>query len=351
MSDMVVDGALSRPDGPRRWQVGVTDKVRPPLDLEDKGLHGTADLHFFDASTEADLLRQPLEDLDALLIWTPHLGPETAARLATGGCRIVVRYGVGYDRIDRTALARHGIAFSNNPDYGCEEVADTAVAMLLSLLRRVPAHDVLARGYRDTWQGNVLPGTPRLRGLPVGVVGLGRIGTAAAMRLRAFGCRVIAYDPYVPSGMEKSLGIERCDDLTELAKTCEAVTLHCVLTDETRGMVDAEFLDRLGPGAVLVNTARGALIQDLDLLQSALADGRLYGAGLDALAEEPPRPHSLIEDWRSRAPWLDGRLLINPHNAFYSDTAWTELRVKAAETAWLMLEKGVHRNGVQDSVR
>jgi len=348
---MVVEGTLPRSDGRRPWQVGVTDKVRPPFDFEDQGLRGTADLHFFDAATEADLQRHCLEDLDALLIWTPHLGQETAARLAAGRCRIVVRYGVGYDRIDRAALARHGIAFSNNPDYGCEEVADTAIAMLLSLLRRVPAHDVLSRDYRETWQGNVLPGTTRLRGLPVGVVGLGRIGTAAALRLRAFGCRVIAYDPYVASGIEKSLGIERCDDLAELAENCAAVTLHCVLTDETRGIINAGFLGRLGPGAVLVNTARGALVKDLDLLQAALAAGTLYGVGIDALAEEPPGPHPLIEAWRAQAPWLAGRILINPHNAFYSDSAWTELRIKAAETAWLMLEKGIHRNGVSDAVR
>ncbi len=127
------------------------------------------------------------------------------------------------------------------------------------------------------------------------------------------------------------------------------MSMHCPLTDETRAMIDADVMAQARPGLIFVNTARGGLIESLALVESALRDGRLGAAGLDVLPEEPPADHSLIRAWREREAWLQGRLLIKPHNAFYSDRAFAECRFNAARTARLFLEQGIHRNSVTDS--
>jgi D-3-phosphoglycerate dehydrogenase len=260
-------------------------------------------------------------------------------------CKILVRYGVGYDKIDRAALERAGIAFSNNPEYGPEDVADTAMAMLLALQRRIVEHDSRARAYRDGWQENHLSPMRHSKQCRVGIVGLGRIGSSLALRLKPFGYRVVAYDPYVSNGMYRALDVQRAASLDELLAEVDAVSMHCPLSAETRGMFSHDILARARPGLIFVNTARGALT-DLDVIESGLRSGQLAAAGLDVLPEEPPVEHALIAAWRAREDWLQGRLLITPHNAFYSDFSFAECRYNAAQTARLLLEKQEHRNAV-----
>ena len=158
--------------------------------------------------------------------------------------------------------------------------------------------------------------------------------------------RMLGYDPYLPRGHDRALGYQRCDSLDELLEQSDFVTLHCPLTEETRGFIDAGRLARIKPGAVLINVARGALLDSLDSLEKVLRSGRLAAAGLDVLPEEPPGPHSLLDAWRSREPWLAGRLVVTPHNAFYSERSWYEARFKAAETARLYLEGAPLRNAI-----
>lgn len=338
--------ATALPRMTRVWQVGITDRVAAPFDLEAQGFGGPVAFRALDWQPDGQITPNMVAGLDAILWWSPVLDEKVADLLAESGCRIVVRYGVGHDKVDLAALARHGIAFANNPDYGCEEVADSAVAMLLGFLRRLFEHDSLARTHAATWQDNILWGTRRLRGAKIGIIGVGRIGQCVVHRLRPFGVTVYGYDPFQPSGHEKAVGYHRVRDLADLVAEVDAVTLHCPLTDATAGMVDDAFVERLRPGTILVNTARGRLIASLDVLERGLRRGRLAGVGLDVLPEEPPRPHPLLDAWRRREPWLDGRFVVMPHNAFYSDAAWSELRVKAAETAWLYLERGTLRNSV-----
>ena len=151
-------------------------------------------------------------------------------------------------------------------------------------------------------------------------------------RLKPFGFQILGYDPYQPSGHEKGVGYGRVDRLEDLLSTSDILTFHCPLTPETRGMIDRQLLDRCRPGVMLINTARGQLLDHLDTLEAALRSGTVSSAALDVLPDEPPANHSLIDDWRKQAPWLEGRLTINPHTAFYSETAWREMRLKAAET-------------------
>ncbi|MDH3858164.1 MAG: NAD(P)-binding domain-containing protein, partial [Gammaproteobacteria bacterium] len=259
------------------------------------------------------------------------------------------RYGVGYDKIDIATLERRGIVFSNNPEYGPEDVADTAMAMLLSLQRRIPEHDTKARGYTDSWQENHLAPTLHSKNACVGIVGLGRIGTSLGLRLKPFGYRILAYDPYLSNGMFRALQVERADSLAELVERVDILSLHCPLTDETRGMMNEAMFALARPGLIFINTARGGLIDNLDGIESALRSGQIAAAGLDVLPSEPPAEHPLIIAWREHAEWLQGRLLITPHNAFYSNHSMAECRYNAAQTACLMLEKNVHRNAVNSA--
>ena len=328
-----------------RWVVGITHPIAPPFAAEDEAFGGSARFVSIPERDERDMDANALASLDALLVWTPRISESTAARLTA--CRVLVRYGVGYERIDIGALARRAIAFANNPEYGPEDVADTAMAMLLGFARRVFEHDARARGHTGpNWQENRLSPTLHARDATVGVVGVGRIGMSLVNRLKPFGFRILGYDPFVPRGHHRALGYERCESLDALLAQSDFVSFHCPLDASTRGCIDARRLALMKPGAVLVNTARGGLLQSLDCLQAALRSGHLAGAGLDVLPEEPPLPHPLLDAWRRRDPWLEGRLVITPHNAFYSERSWREARFAAAETARQFLETGVLRNAV-----
>ncbi|GGG07511.1 MULTISPECIES: C-terminal binding protein [Rhizobium] len=330
----------------RKYVVGITDHMIGEPDLEADVLGGDVEIDFFASTDETSFAPGRLARLDALMVWGARLGPKSIAHLAR--CKGVVRYGVGYEKIDRAALAAAGIPFANNPDYGTEEVADHALAMILSLHRRLWEHDAHARGYASGWQVHSLKPLSRSNKATVGVVGVGRIGTAVVNRLKPFGFRILGYDPGQPPGHEKAIGYERMDQLKDLLAQSDVVTLHCPATDETRGLLDADGLSRLKPGAIVVNTARGELIDDLGALDTALRSGHLAAAAIDTLVKEPPDDHPLLTAWRNREDWLAGRLVITPHNAFYSDHAAVEMCRNAAKTVRILLNEGKLRNQVTD---
>ncbi|MCO4317912.1 C-terminal binding protein [Phyllobacterium sp. 21LDTY02-6] len=329
-----------------RYVVGVTDHMIDTPDLEADILGDDVEVDFFATTDESRFSPERLARLDALMVWGARLGARSIAHLTR--CRGVVRYGVGYEKIDVAALTKAGIPFANNPDYGTEEVADHAVAMILSLHRRLWEHDARARRYASGWQVHSLKPLSRSNRTIVGLVGVGRIGTAVVNRLKPFGFHIIGFDPGQPPGHEKAVGYERVDRLDDLLARSDVVTLHCPATPQTRGMFDAARLARLKPGAILVNTARGELLADLDVLEAALRSGHLAAAAIDTLAEEPPGNHPLLAAWRDREDWLAGRLVITPHNAFYSDHAVTEMRTNAARTVRILLDEGRLRNRVTE---
>lgn len=330
----------------KKYVVGITDHMIGSPDLEAEVLGDDVEIDFFASKDEASFPPDRLARLDALMVWGARLGPKSIAHL--NRCKGVVRYGVGYEKIDLAALSRAGIPFANNPDYGTEEVADHALAMILSLHRRLWEHDARARQYTSGWQVHSLKPLPRSNRATVGVVGVGRIGTAVVNRLKPFGFHILGYDPGQPPGHEKAIGYERTDRLDALFARSDIVTLHCPANTETRGILDADGLARLKPGAIVVNTARGELIEDLDALEAALRSGHLAAAAIDTLVEEPPGNHPLLSAWRDRENWLAGRLVITPHNAFYSDHAAIEMRQNAAKTVKILLDEGRLRNQVTD---
>jgi D-3-phosphoglycerate dehydrogenase/C-terminal binding protein len=261
-------------------------------------------------------------------------------------CRVIVRGGVGFDNVDRPLCRQLGIPVANVPDYGTEEVADSALAMLLGLARGIHlANSVLRAGQGDWSYERAVP-LMRLRGSVLGIVGLGRIGTAMAMRGKSLGMDVAFFDPYKPDGYDKSLGIRRVETLDELLAASLAVSLHCPLSDETYHLIDAAAIAKLPRGSYLINTARGGVV-DVRALPDALASGQLAGAGIDVLEQEPPLPDDpLLRAWRDPQHTAHHRLILNPHLAWYCQQGQRELRRKTAETCRRALQGLPLRNVV-----
>lgn len=283
---------------------------------------------------------------DAIVIWqVMELREPTIAKLDK--CRIVARAGVGFDGIDLAACAKRGIAVCNCPDYGTTDVADHAIALYLALVRGIVFfQDALRADPTAGWDWTAPPLIDRVRGRCFGVIGMGRIGTAAARRARALDMPVHFYDPYVPDGQELALGFERTRHLEELLERADVISLHTPLTDETRGMMNEDRLARMRRNAILINTARGAIV-DIGALFAALKQGRIAGAALDVLPQEPPDPsHPLLRAYRANEEWLAGRLLLSPHAAFYSAAGMADLRRKPVETVVAYLTENRLRNCV-----
>ncbi|NOY72907.1 MAG: C-terminal binding protein [Gammaproteobacteria bacterium] len=327
-----------------KYRIGITDYVRPPYDVEGQAF-ADAEYIFLNSEDEREFDPMVLAGLDALITWHAQIGELTAKRLVKG--KIVVRYGVGFDSIDIQALHAERIHFCNTPDYGTEEVADTASGMVLNIQRKINSYDLACRSYSSGWQEHVQPPIKRTNTQILGVVGVGRIGTALINRLRPFGYQILGYDPYQPSGHEKAIGYQRRYHLADLLAESDIISVHCPLNGETRGMMDDDFISMMKSGAALVNTGRGQVLSDFDCLEKHLRSGHLRAAAFDVLPAEPPPPnHPLIKAWKDNEPWIAGRLIINPHTSYFSEEALFEMRFKAAETTRMFFEEEVLRNQV-----
>ncbi|MBK1657155.1 C-terminal binding protein [Paracraurococcus ruber] len=292
----------------------------------------------------AELPDSLLAEVDGLMTLRMAVPAEQIARFPK--LKVVVRMGVGYDRVDRAACAARGILVANVPDYGTMEVAEFAVLLALSLRRGLILYHETQRGPDPApWAVMQSPLHRRQEVQRFGILGLGRIGSAAALRARAFGYDVVFFDPQQPNGWDRALGIRRARSLDELLAQSDVLSIHCPLTRNTRGMIGERELRLLPRNAVVVNTARGP-IMDLDALERCLRDGHIAGAGLDVIPEEPPRDPipSLLRAYRDREPWLTGRLVVTPHIAFHTPEAWDDIRRKGVETMRDVLVEGRRTN-------
>jgi D-3-phosphoglycerate dehydrogenase len=291
--------------------VVLTDQVFPDVATERAILAEAGATLTVATGSRADVLALAAT-ADAILTTYFPLGAADIRLLAR--CTIIARYGIGVDNIDLAAAGDMGIAVTNVPDYCIEEVAAHTVALLLAVLRRLPEGHQEAVGGR--WGVGALRPMQRPSQLSVGLVGFGRIARRVARALRAMDMGVLVHDPYL--GADAG-GVETVA-LDELLARSDAVSLHCPLTPQTRGLIGADALRLMKPGSVLVNTARGPLVHTASVL-SALRDGRLRAAALDVLDREPPEP-GLIAD-------VPG-LLVTPHVAYYSEASLRESQRKAA---------------------
>jgi phosphoglycerate dehydrogenase-like enzyme len=262
-------------------------------------------------------------------------------------CRIFVKLGVGYDDVDIERYGRMGIAVCNTPDYGTREVADHAIALMMTLAKSIAYHDAeLRRDLTANWRPAHNPFGRRLSDQTFGVVGMGRIGTAAGRRAKAFDMDVVFFDPYQPNGYELALGVRRADTLAELMGQCDFVSVHTPLTAETRKLIGAEAFAAAKRGLILINTARGPVV-DTDALHDALKDGTVLAAGLDVLPEEPANPRSrLIAAWQRNEDWIAHRLVVTPHSAFFTPESMRDNRAFSARTAARFLREGRLENCV-----
>ena len=261
-------------------------------------------------------------------------------------CRVIVQAGVGFNHIDLDAAASRSLPVCNTPDYGTTEVADHAVGLMVALSRGIVGYDRRLRASDKAWEARLLPTVRRLRDLRLGIVGLGRIGAAAARRAAGFGLAIGFHDPYLPAGIELAFGIERFATLDALLRRSDILSLHCPLTSETTGIIAARELALLPAGAIVINTARGGVL-DLDALHESLRSGHLGGAGIDVFPVEPiDRRHPLLAAWSAQETWLDDRLIVTPHAAFYSSASIRDMRRLSMLTVVEYLRHGRLRTGL-----
>jgi D-3-phosphoglycerate dehydrogenase len=259
---------------------------------------------------------------DAVLVTYAKI---TAAMIAEmPSVQIISRIGMGVDNIDVAAASRAGIVVTRVAEYCTDEVSDHAMALLLALLRKVVLGNKVVQSGR--WEMPAVAPIHRIRGTTLGLLGFGKIPQLVAPKAQAFGMKVVAYDPYVGDEVCGRLGAERVD-LEALFRRSDYISVHCPLNPDTRHILNADAFARMKTGVYIVNTARGAAIDEAALAQ-ALDSGKVAGAALDVMTQEPPTGSPLF-----------GRdnVLIQPHTGFYSEESLIELQTKAAEEVYRVL--------------
>lgn len=300
-----------------RYRVVITDSVFPSLDPAIDVLRQVgAEVTLAPAPTREDILRVARQ-ADGLLVTYARVTGDIIRQLEK--CRIIARFGIGVDNVDVAAATERGIVVTNVPDYCIEEVSDHALALMLALVRKVCQANTLVQS--GTWDLRPLTPIPRLRGKTLGLIGFGKIPRALAPKAHALGLHVLAFDPYVSVQAMVERGVEKVD-LEELLRRSDIISIHAPLTPQTHHILDEERLRLVKPGAIIINTARGPLIDEAALVR-ALDEGRVAAAALDVLeSEPPPKEHPLL-----------GRenVILTPHMAFYSEESLVELQTKAAQ--------------------
>ncbi|HYW00376.1 MAG TPA: C-terminal binding protein [Candidatus Acidoferrum sp.] len=242
-------------------------------------------------------------------------------------CKIIVTATVGFNHIDLNAAGKRDIYVSNSPGYCTEEVADHTIGLLLALTRKIFVFNDITRSGKWVDWSSAEP-VYRLRGRTLGIIGLGRIGTAVTLRARVFGLHVIAFDPYIPIGYDTALGIKAVNFDT-LLRDSDAISIHVPLTDETRHMLSSGEFERMKTGVFIINTSRGAVI-DHDALVNSLKCQKVAGAGIDVFENEPPATDDLLLKL--------GNVVTTPHTGFLSVESQRDRQSMALDEVRRILE-------------
>lgn len=318
-------------------KVVMTDTVFPDLSIEREELKEKigAELILCQSSERSSITKEAI-DADALLVVYAKITSDIIQRLEK--CRVICRMGIGVDNVDIRAATKKGIIVCNVPDYCWDEVSDHTLALALALLRKVM---LLDRNVKNgEWSRAGVGPIHALRGMTWGLIGLGNIGRMVAQKAKVFGFHTIAYDPFVAVDVAKKEEVELVS-LDRLLEASDVVSVHSPLTKETWHLIDEAALKKMKETAVLINTARGGLV-DNQALARALERGWIQGAGLDVLEEEPPSPDN---------PLLRlSNMIITPHAAFYSEEAQITLRRNAAREIVRVLSNERPKNAVNKEV-
>jgi D-3-phosphoglycerate dehydrogenase len=313
----------------------VTDYDFPDLSIESTVLDD-ADA---DVELRGEYARTPeevidvTEGADALLVQYADVTDDVFEALPD--LQAVGRYGIGVDSIDVDAATDHGVPVVNVPDYCIEEVPTHTLALLLACVRKIPSYDRAIKGGEWNWTA----GKPirRLTGATLGLVGFGKLPRRLIELVEGFDLEILVYDPYVDPAEVDAVGAENVD-LDTLLERSRYVSVHAPLTDETRNLIDGDALDRMREDAILINTARGPLV-DVDALFEAVDAGDIAGAGLDVLPEEPPSEPPLDHD----------AIVYTPHVAFYSEESEETMRRTVTEDVLGILRGEAPHNPVNDA--
>ncbi|MDA0788756.1 MAG: C-terminal binding protein [Proteobacteria bacterium] len=298
-------------------------RVRYALELE--ALDSVAEIVEVDASTEEAFI-EGARDADALLTsWGINISRNIIESLEK--CVVIGVGSVGVDMVDVDAATENGIVVTNTPDIFIEEVADHALALMLACYRQLKTQDTLAREGRWYEGRPKLNDTPRLIGQTLGVLAYGNVAQATVRRAKAFGMHVISYDPYVSEIKMTREGVEPVS-FDELMARSDYLSLHCLLNDETRHIMNADAFKKMKNTAYLINTCRGGVVNEKDLI-AALANGELAGAGLDVLEQEPPAADNPL--------FAMENVIITPHSASATSRMRPETRRRAAREIALAL--------------
>lgn len=312
------------------FKVVVSDYDYPDLEIEKSILEPIgAEVVGAQCKTGAGL-NVVARNADAILIQYARVGRDTIEALKK--CRVLCRYGAGVDIVDVKAAYEKGIMITNVPYYCIEEVACHALTLAFTLLRRIPMYDRSTKEGKWHWSNSGLP-IHRFSSMTFGLVGFGRISHKLTELLKPFGFKIICYDPYVDNQDMKKMGVTKVD-FDNLLTFSDAVSIHCPLTEDTRHLFGEEELSRMKRGAVLVNCARGPIINNKALYQ-ALFKGWIGGAGLDDPEEEPAK----LDNWDPRENPIFSleNCIVTPHAAYYSEESIVEARKTAAEEAAAVL--------------
>ncbi len=299
-----------------KYSVCVSDKRHADYNVEREILASIdAELTLCECATAEDIAEKCAQ-ADAILL---DLAPMTAAAIAgLKKCKVISRYGVGYENVDLAAATAAGIRVTNVPDYCMEDVSDHALALILSCLRHVPMRDRMVR--QGAW--NLQAPSFRLAGKTMGVIGAGRIGRALIRKVSGFGLKeVVAYDPYISAEDLASIGVRKVG-LEELLALSDIISLHLHANAETAGIINKDTIALMKPNAILINVSRGPLIRDEDLIE-ALRQGRILAAGLDTHNHEPLGADSPFCS-------LDN-VVLTDHTAYSTAEGVLELKTKAAQ--------------------
>lgn len=301
-----------------RYRVLVTDTDSASFEVEEQvlGPFG-AEIRLSPSTDEATLVVEA-RAAAVILVDRARIGDGVIVSAARGGCRAIVRYGIGYENVDIPAAERHGIPVANVPDYCLDEVADHTIALLLAHARRIVEGSASMRaGGWEIPKGRV----PRLAGRRLGLIGMGRIGRRVAARALAFGLYVDAYDPVAPIDVPGVTGVA---GVRQIFETADYISLHSALNDSTRHVIDTAALQAMRRRPVLINTSRGGLV-DIEAVRAALQSGALSGVALDVFETEPlPADHPLRSNPLA---------ILTPHMAYYSNESQPELARCVAEEA------------------
>ncbi|MEE2746621.1 MAG: C-terminal binding protein [Pseudomonadota bacterium] len=296
--------------------VAVVDTVFPNLSAAEEALKRVnAEIVIAEKPTPEKILAVAA-DADAVLVTYGQITSEVIKGL--NNCKVIGRFGIGIDNIDLNAADAKGITVTYAPTYCLDEVSDHTMALLLSLARKIPfANNMVSSG---RWEMPAVVPVKRIRGMVLGLIGFGNIPRQIVGKAKAFGINVVASDPYCPDDIFKEYGVERVD-FEELLAISDYVSVHAPLTADTENMLDSAAFNKMKKTALLINTARGPLVNTEDLAL-ALDQGKIAGAGLDVLPSEPPKENDP----------LIGRdnVVLTPHTGFYSEDALNELQSTVA---------------------